>query len=108
MRSSWFSCLAPSLPRSLLPSPCVPGTQDLCFEHRPSHGQRSGLVEHDSVEMREPLQRFSAFEEHAKLRAAAHRHGERGRNGQPHGAGAGDHQHGDSVGQRQLQRMRRR
>ena len=75
------------------------------LQHRPSYGERSGLVEHDDVEMRQPLERFSAFEEHAELRSAAHGHGERRGNGETHGAGAGDDEHGDGAGQGQWKRM---
>ena len=75
-------------------------------QHRPAHGERAGLVEDDHVEMGQSLQSFAAFEEDAELRAAAHGHGERGGHGQPHGAGTGDDQHGDGVGQSQWKRMR--
>ena len=76
------------------------------FQHRPADGERAGFVQNDDVKMREPLQRFAAFEEHAKLRAAAHGHGERGGHGQAHGARAGDDEHGDRIGQGQLKGMR--
>ena len=71
-------------------------------QHRPSYGQRAGLVQDDHVQVGQPLQRFAALEEDPQLRAAAHGDGERRGHGQTHGAGAGDHQHGDGVGQRQL------
>ncbi len=75
-------------------------------QHRPAHGERSGLVQHNGVQMGQAFQRLAAFEQNAKLRAAAHGNGKRGGHGQSHGAGAGDHQYGDGVGQGQGERVR--
>ena len=52
-------------------------------QHGPADGERAGLVENDHVEMREALQCFAAFEQHAELRAAAHGNGERGGTARP-------------------------
>jgi hypothetical protein len=75
------------------------------LQHWPAHGQRSGLVEHDHVQVHQPFQRLAAFEEHAQLSATSHGHGQRGGHGQSHGAGACDDQHGDGRGQGHLQRV---
>src|ERR1017187_10315287 len=74
-------------------------------QHRPAHGQRSGLVENDRVQVGKPFQRFPSLEKHAELRASAHGNGKRGGYGQPHGAGASDDQHGNGSGERQRKRM---
>ena len=76
-------------------------------QHGAAHGEGSGLVEDDCVQVRQPFQRFSTLEEHTELRAATHGHRERRGNGQSHGAGAGNHQHGYRVGQGQRKRVRR-
>ena len=76
------------------------------FQHRTAHGEGSGLVQNDGVKVAQALKSFSSLEEDSKLRAAAHRNGERGRHGQPHGAGAGYDQHSHRVGQRRLKRVR--
>jgi hypothetical protein len=68
------------------------------FQHRPPHGQRAGFVENNGVEMRQALERLAAFEQDTQLRSAADGHGEGRWHGQSHGAGAGNHQHGDRVG----------
>ena len=60
-------------------------------------GEGAGFVEDDGVEVCEALERFPALEEDAKLRTAAHGHGERGRNSETHSAGTGDDEHGDGV-----------
>ncbi len=68
-----------------------------------AYGEGAGFVEDDDVEMGETLERFAAFEEDAELRAAANGYGERGRNGQAHGAGASDDEHGDGIGEGELE-----
>ena len=73
-------------------------------QHRPSHGERSGLVEHNHILRRQPgktFERLAAFEQHTELRAAAHGDGERGGNGQPHSAWAGHDENSDRVGERE-------
>ena len=75
-------------------------------QHRAAHGQRSSLVEHNHVEMREAFEGLAALEEYSKLCATAHGHGERGGHSQAHGARAGDDQHGDGRGEGHFQRVR--
>ncbi len=75
----------------------------MCFlEHRPSHGERPRLIQHNHILRRQPgqtFERLAAFKQHTELRAASHGHSERGGNGQTHGARAGDDENGNCVGE---------
>ena len=86
----------------------VAGERVNAIQHRSAHGEGSGLVENDCIQMGQAFQSFSAFEENPELRAAAHCNCERGGYGQTHGAGAGDHQHGNGVCQCQREANARR
>ena len=67
-------------------------------------GERAGLVEHDRPDRAEPLERLGVAEEDAVLGALARADHDRGRRGEPEGAGAGDDQDGDRVEERQVER----
>ena len=71
-------------------------------------GQRAGLVEHDGVDRRQPLERLAALDQHAGRGAASAGDHHRGRHRQPHRARAGDDQHRDRRRQRRGERRRRR
>ena len=62
-------------------------------------GDGAGLVEHDGVDPAGRFEDLGSLDEDAELRAAAGADEERGRCGQPEGAGAGDDQHGDAGGE---------
>ena len=69
-------------------------------------GQRAGLVEHDGVDLGQPLQRGGGFQQHAgaeQARGGDHLHR---RHRQRQGAGAGDDQH-RARGQQRLRQRRR-
>ena len=64
-------------------------------DHRTPRGHRAGLVEDDGGDLAGPLQGLTAFDQDSERgrTATGDHHGRR--NGQPHGAGARDDQHGD-------------
>ena len=70
-------------------------------------GQRAGLVDHDGVDLLQPLERFRVLDQDAQARAAADAHHDRHRGGKAQGAGAGDDQHRDGGDQAVGERGRR-
>lgn len=67
--------------------------------HAPG-GDGAGLVEDDGVDPARGLQYLRALDQDAQLGAASGADQQRGRRGQPQGAGAGDDQYGDGGGER--------
>ncbi len=67
---------------------------------RTPDGERAGLVEHDRVDLVQPLERGRVAEQHAGLGTAPHCDCHRHRRGEAERAGAGDHQgaHGHDDG----------
>ena len=68
-------------------------------------GHGAGLVEHDRVDAAGRLEDLRALDEQAELGAAAGADEQRGRRGEPERARAGDDQHGDGGGERELGRL---
>ena len=66
-------------------------------------GQRPGLVQDDRVDALRLLERGPVTHQDPGLRSLAGADHDRGRRGQPHGAGAGDDQHGDRGRERERQ-----
>ena len=62
---------------------------------RVAHGQRAGLVDHQRVDLLQPLQRLGVADQDAGGGAAADADHDRHRRGQAQRAGAGDDQHRD-------------
>ena len=73
---------------------------------RLAHRQRAGLVDDQRIDSRHAFQRLGVLDQHARLRAASRRRGDRDRRGQPERAGARDDQHrhgrGDGKDQRRF------
>ena len=70
-------------------------------------GQRAGLVDHDGVDLLQPLERFGVLDQDAQARAAADADHDRHRGGEAQGARAGDDQHRDGGDQAVGERGRR-
>jgi hypothetical protein len=71
-------------------------------QFRAAKSQRSGLVEGDHLSVAQALERVALAEQHAHFGRPAGADHDRGRGGQPHGAGTGDDQHGDRIDQREV------
>ena len=67
---------------------------------RLAFGQRSGLVDHQRIDLFHTLERLGILDQDARLRAASDTHHDRHRRSEAQRAGAGDDQHGDGVHQR--------
>ncbi len=69
-------------------------------QSRPPFSQGSCLVEHERVHLFEAFERFSVFDQNARVRAAAGSHHDGHRRREPKGARTGDDEHGDGVDKR--------
>jgi type IV secretion system protein VirD4 len=72
---------------------CDIGKRHHIGQFRLAHGQRAGFVDDQCVDARHAFQRLGVLYEHARLRSAPRRRGDRDRGRQPKRAGACDDQH---------------
>ena len=71
-------------------------------QRRLAQRQRAGLVEHDRVDLGQPLEAVGGLDQHALAEQPAGRGHLHGRHGQRQRAGTGDDEHGDGDRQRAL------
>ena len=83
-----------------------PAGRDNGYHFRPALGQRSGLVDHERVDLFHALQRLGILDQYASLCAPADAHHDGHRSGKAERARAGDDQHRDrghqAVGEARL------